>query len=61
MMICWYQPTEVMNTKRLIHLCPDDGRGTLCGLKVNYNWILWGRSNTEITCKKCSKLEGKHE
>lgn len=61
MMIAWYQPTEVMNQKRLIHLCPDDGGKTLCGLEINWNWILWDRNDTEITCKKCVKLDDKRE
>lgn len=58
MMITWYQPIEVMNRRRLIHLCPDDGGKTLCGLEVNHNWIIWDKNNTPITCKKCSKLGG---
>lgn len=61
MMITWYQPTEVFNKRRLIHLCPSDGGSTLCGLKVNHNWIIWDRNNTEITCKKCYKLESENK
>ena len=60
-MIVWYQPTEVYFQKRLIHLCPDDGGKTLCGKEINENWIIWDRHNTEITCKKCAKLENKGE
>ena len=46
MMIAWYQPREVMTQKRLVHLCPDNPKTTLCGLKINYNWILWDGDGT---------------
>jgi hypothetical protein len=59
MMITWYQPTEIYNKKRLIHLCIDNPRSTLCGLKINNNWIIWDWKNETITCKKCQKLNKK--
>lgn len=59
MMICWYQPREVMTTNRLVHLCSDNPKSTLCGKPINHNWILWDRGNETITCKKCLKLDGK--
>jgi len=61
MMIAWYQPREVMTQKRLVHLCPDNPKTTLCGLKINYNWILWDRDGAQITCKKCAKFEDKNK
>ena len=61
MMIAWYQPREVMTQKRLVHLCSDNPKTTLCGLNINHNWILWDRGNVQITCKKCSKLEDKNK
>lgn len=56
MMIAWYQPTEVMNQKRLIHLCENDAKITLCGKEINQNWIALNRTlKHEITCSKCLK------
>jgi 5-methylcytosine-specific restriction endonuclease McrA len=52
-MICWYQPTEVMNQKRLIHLCSNNPKETYCGLKINSKWILWEKEDIKTTCTKC--------
>lgn len=61
MMLVWYQPTEVMNQKRLVHLCSDDVKITLCGKKINSNWILWNKPlvgwDNIVTCKKCYRIE----
>jgi len=60
MMIVWYQPTEVMNQKRLVHLCNDDAKTTLCGKEINSNWITWNKSRDfkdAVTCKKCNYID----
>jgi len=62
MMLVWYQPTEVMNQKRLVHLCYDDVETTLCGHEINSDWILWNKPlefKDIVTCKKCLKTEDK--
>jgi hypothetical protein len=56
-MICWYQPTETYYRSRLIHVCTDNPKTTLCGLEITHAWILWDRNKTEISCKKCARLE----
>jgi len=61
MMLVWYQPTKVMNQKRLVHLCNDDAKTTLCGKEINSNWILWDKPSTgwddAVTCKKCYRID----
>ena len=60
MMLVWYQPTEVMNQKRLIHLCYDDAETTLCGIAIDSNWILWNKPpefHDIVTCKKCLRVD----
>lgn len=59
MMIVWYQPTEVMNQKRLVHLCNDDAKITFCGKEIDSNWILWNKPlefKDVVTCKKCLRI-----
>lgn len=58
MKIVWYQPREVMSQKRLIHLCEDDAKRTLCGIEITQNYILWDRYKPwDVTCKKCKRIE----
>jgi hypothetical protein len=60
MMIAWYQPTAVRNSRALTHICQDDAKITYCGLDIDRKWIVWNRdtnNDKEVTCKKCLVLD----
>ena len=61
MLVVWYQPHYVFNKRQLIHLCEDNPKTTLCGVKVNEAWISDHISERVVTCKDCLTLKERIE